>query len=118
MNNIDLVLKGLTDQQRKNLNWAERSSFLCMDNYIFINAHLSSKAEKNLPQIQQIKTGLSDLKKVLPDYDIIVAGDLNSYLPTFSSDFYIFPEKESQLTTIKKRTMTQGQYHKAEKIVE
>jgi hypothetical protein len=30
----------------------------------------------------------------------------------------MYPEKEDQLTTIKKRTMTQGQFHKAEKKVE
>jgi|LakMenEpi03Aug12_release.lakeMendotaPanAssembly.Ray.scaffolds.fasta_scaffold719831_1 hypothetical protein len=50
-NNIDLLLNKLTKEQRENLNWAERSAFLCLDNYIFISAHLSSKAEKNKPQI-------------------------------------------------------------------
>lgn len=48
---IDLILNKLTKEQRDNLNWADRSAFLCLDNYIFISAHLSSKAEKNKPQI-------------------------------------------------------------------
>jgi hypothetical protein len=30
----------------------------------------------------------------------------------------MYPDKETQLTTIKKRTMTQGQFHKGEKMVE
>jgi hypothetical protein len=65
-----------------------------------------------------VKKGLTDLKKALPEYDIIVGGDLNSFLPPFSKDFYIYPENDHQLTTIKKRTMTQGQFNKAEKVVE
>lgn len=32
-----------------------------------------------------MKKGLTDLKKVLPEYDIIVGGDLNSYLSPFSN---------------------------------
>jgi len=28
-----------------------------------------------------LKKGLLDLKKALPEYEIIVGGDLNSYLP-------------------------------------
>jgi endonuclease/exonuclease/phosphatase family metal-dependent hydrolase len=51
-----------------------------LDNYIFINAHLSSKEEKNKGQIEDLKKGLLELKKTLPDYSIIVGGDLNSYL--------------------------------------
>lgn len=30
----------------------------------------------------------------------------------------MYPDKSEELTTIKKRTMTQGQYHKGNKIVE
>jgi hypothetical protein len=53
----------------------------------------------------------------LPDYDIVVAGDLNSYLEPFSPQFSFYPLKEDDMTTVKKRTLTQGQFHKAEKVV-
>lgn len=65
-----------------------------------------------MPQIEQIKKGLTELKRVLPTFNVIVGGDLNSYLGHFSNDFYVFPESDAELTTVKKRTMTQGQYKK------
>jgi hypothetical protein len=49
---------------------------------------------------------------------LIVGGDINSYLAPFSKDFHCYPNDEKQLTTIKKRTMAQGQFHKGNKIVE
>lgn len=110
---IELIFRGLTKEQRDNLNSSETNAFLCLDNYILISSHLSSKAEKNKLQIEKLKVGLTDLKKHLPEYDIILGGDLNSYLPPFSKEFYFYPDSENQLTTIKKRTMTQGQFHKA-----
>lgn len=110
---IELIFRGLTKEQRDNLNSSDTNAFLCVDNYILISSHLSSKADKNKLQIEKLKVGLTDLKKHLPDYDIILGGDLNSYLPPFSKEFYFYPDSENQLTTIKKRTMTQGQFHKA-----
>ena len=65
-----------------------------------------------------MKKGLSEIKKILPEYDLIVGGDINSYLAPFSKDFFCYPNDEKQLTTIKRRTMTQGQFHKGNKIVE
>ena len=50
-------------------------------------------------------------------YEIVLGGDLNSYVDPFSSEFNFFPEKNDQMTTVKKRTFTQGQYHKADKII-
>ena len=73
------------------LNWSNRSAFMVIDKYIFINAHLSSKAEPNRKQIQELKDGITALKHKLPDYDIVVAGDLNSYLEPFSKNFSYFP---------------------------
>lgn len=40
---IDSVFSKLTQEQKDNLNWADRSSFMCVDNYILIGAHLTSK---------------------------------------------------------------------------
>jgi hypothetical protein len=66
------------------LNWNDRSSFLIIDKYIFINAHLTSKADRNKIQIDQLKEGVMELKRKLPSYEIIVGGDINSYLEPFS----------------------------------
>jgi hypothetical protein len=54
---------------------------------------------------------------MLRKYDIVVAGDLNSYLEPFSNKFSYFPIYTDETTTIKKRTFTQGQFHKAEKVI-
>jgi uncharacterized protein YacL len=45
----------------------------------------------------------------------VVAGDLNSYLEPFNDLFSYFPVYADDMTTVKKRTRTQGQFHKAEK---
>lgn len=39
----------------KKLNWNDRSGFMVIDKFIFINAHLSSKAESNKKQIDGLK---------------------------------------------------------------
>lgn len=91
---------------------------MVVDHYILLGVHLSSKAEKNKPQIEQIEKGLLYLKSKFPSYSIILGGDLNSYLKPFNPTFWMYPSEENQLTTIKKRTMTQAQIHKGEKIIE
>lgn len=45
------VLKKLSKEQRDNLIWSDRTSILCLDHYILLCAHLSSKADKNKPQV-------------------------------------------------------------------
>ena len=59
-----------------------------------------------------------ELALTLLDYNVILGGDLNSYLGAMKEEnLNIFPVEEEQITTIKKRTYTQGQFHKADKIV-
>jgi hypothetical protein len=69
-----------------------------------------------------LKKGLVDLRKHLIDnnlkFEIILGGDLNSFFPHFSNKINIFPEEEGDLTTVKKRTMTQCQFNKGRKLVE
>lgn len=67
-----------------------------------------------------MKESLLALQAKFPNYNYIVGGDINSYMghdPNFEKVFRFYPENESDLTTIKKRTMTQGQYHKGNKVV-
>ena len=97
--------------------WSDRTSFMIIDKIIFINAHLNSKADKNKQQVDIMKQAVSQLKKKMKGYEIVLGGDLNSYVDPFSSEFNFFPEKNDQMTTVKKRTFTQGQYHKADKII-
>jgi hypothetical protein len=42
--------------------------------------HLTSKAAKNKPQIEQMKVSLLKLRENKPKYDIILGGDINSFL--------------------------------------
>ncbi len=72
----------LTKEEIDSLNWAGRSAMVCLDNTIIINAHLTSKAAKNRPQIEQMKAALVKLRASRPQYHIILGGDLNSFLPS------------------------------------
>ena len=58
---------------------------MILEKCVLINAHLSSKAERNKEQIEELKAGILELKEKVPDHEIIVAGDLNSYLKPFSN---------------------------------
>ena len=66
------------------LNWCDRTSFMIIDKMIFINAHLSSKADKNKEQVDIMKSTLLQVKQKMPVYEIVVAGDLNSFVDQFS----------------------------------
>lgn len=57
------------------------------------------------------------MRKRFPNYDIVLGGDLNSFLAPFSVDFSMYPENSEDTTTVKKRTFTQGQFNKADKVV-
>lgn len=97
------------------MNWAGKTSFLLVDNIILINAHLSSGKEKNGPQIESLKQTLLTLKQQKSNYHIILGGDLNSFLapnPDFDKVFNMYPRGKDDITTIKMRTMAQGQYEK------
>lgn len=92
-------------------------AFAGADNFIFACVHLSSSADKNKVQIENLKSDLLRLKEYLPKYQIIVGGDLNSFLQTdekFGKVFHLYPRYEFEFTTLKKRTTSQAQYHKAE----
>ena len=57
------------------------------------------------------------MRAKMPAYEIVAAGDLNSYVEPFTKDFSFFPASNTDMTTVKKRTYTQGQYNKADKII-
>lgn len=70
--------------------------------------------------MDKMKKSLLALNKQFPNYHIIVGGDINIFMGfdgTFEKTFNFYPTKEEELTTIKKRTMTQGQYHKGNIVV-
>jgi hypothetical protein len=110
----------LTAEELKALNWSEGVAIIIADSYIILNVHLSSKKEKFEPQLAQMKKSLLELKRKYVNYNFIVGGDINTFLGPdnhFEHEFGFYPMKETELTTIKKRTMTQGQFHKGNKIV-
>jgi hypothetical protein len=62
-----------------------------------------------------LRQTLCDLKDSKKGYHIILAGDLNSYLApdeNLEKRFSMFPSDDKAITTIKMRTMAQGQYEK------
>lgn len=67
-----------------------------------------------------MKKVLLVLKKKYCWYHFIIGGDINSFMGddgVFEKVFNYYPTKETELTTIKKRTMTQGQHHKGNIVV-
>ena len=44
---VELILSKLSPEHRQKLDWSDRSAFMVVDNYILINAHLSSKEARN-----------------------------------------------------------------------
>ncbi len=111
----------LSKEQMASLEWSnEPAAVLVSDNFIMINIHLSSKEEKNKHQVDKMRRSLEELKTKLPRYNFIVAGDVNSFMgcdqekkfPVFEQFFNFYPLSSGDLTTIKKRTMAQGQFHK------
>jgi hypothetical protein len=63
-----------------------------------------------------LKEGINVLKDKFKEYQFVIAGDLNSFVK-FYPPVNSFPESDEQFTTLKKRTASQAQLHKAEKIV-
>jgi hypothetical protein len=111
------ISKEINSEQQKNFRWAESVAFTGADNFIFACVHLSSSADKNKGQIENLKSDLLRLKEYLPKYEIVVGGDLNSFLATderFGKVFHLYPRYEWEFTTLKKRTYSQAQFHKAE----
>lgn len=90
---------------------------MVVDSYIIISSHLGSKDYENVVHVKELKQALPELKAKFPKMDIILAGDLNSFLEPFASEFNLFPNNKDTITTVKKRTFTQGQYSKADKTV-
>jgi hypothetical protein len=53
----------------------------------------------------------------LPNFEIIVGGDLNSFLKPLkkvTAKYCMYPVNEWEFTTLKKKTYSQAQYHEAE----
>ena len=60
------------------------------------------------------------IRETYPDYEIVVAGDINSYLDIdgpLAQRYNSYPASKEEFTTLKKRTYTQAQFHKANTVV-
>jgi hypothetical protein len=60
------------------------------------------------------------LRATLPRYELIIGGDINSFMPTdplFATNFDLYPRYDFDFTTLKKRTFAQAQYNKGGKEV-
>ena len=87
-----------TREELKDLTWSEDPAILVVDNYVIINAHLSSKADKNKKQVEVMKQSLLGLKKKYCNYHFIVGGDINSFMGNdgqFEKVFNFYPSKET-----------------------
>lgn len=59
-----------------------------------------------------------DILITYKDYHFVVAGDINSFIKIEKQGIDFYPKTEKQFTTLKMRTSSQAQFHKAEKTVE
>lgn len=117
---FDEITREINSEQQKGLKWAQSIAVVGADNYIFGCVHLSSQEAKNKEQVENLKKDLLNMRHYLSKYEIIVGGDINSFMqpdPIFGPKFHLFPRYEYDFTTLKKRTYAQSQYHKAEKEV-
>lgn len=62
-----------------------------------------------------MKKGLATLRKEFSQYEIIAGGDFNTYLENVSDQLESYPHSQKDMTTLKKRTISQGQFKKANK---
>lgn len=49
----------------------------------------------------------------MPDYEVIIGADINSFLGTFNTDVTVFPSVSEKYTSLKMRTSMQTQTKKA-----
>lgn len=49
----------------------------------------------------------------MPDYEVIIGADINSFLGTFNTDVIVFPSVSEKYTSLKMRTSMQTQTKKA-----
>jgi len=54
-----VFFKGVKEETMNLVNWNNRTALMVIDNYIFLNAHLSSKTEPNKVQIEELKKGIT-----------------------------------------------------------
>ena len=114
--NIEDLKKFWPEDLKKNIHWNENTAMCFVDNLIIFSFHLSSKKEKNGPQVACLLEHLKMLKKMYPMCEFIVGGDANSFIDPKSVDereWNIFPNLAKDITTMKKRTWLQPQTNKA-----
>ena len=110
--NCDKIVKELCGKHK----WFETSAVTVANRIIFCSVHLTSNEAKNKEQVILLKEAINVLVDDYKDYNFVVAGDINSFVK-FYSPIFSFPQTEDQFTTLKKRTASQAQFHKAEKEV-
>lgn len=108
------LFKTINDQEWKTLNWNGHTSVMLVDNYILICGHLASKKVENEKNVKDLKEMLPILREKFPNYDIICGCDCNTFVPSVSSHYNVYPSNNDQFTTLKKRTWLQVQFSKAD----
>ena len=95
------------------LDWNNHSCVMMVDNYILVSGHLAAKKGPNETNIKDLKAILPILKTKFPEHDIICGCDCNSFLAPFSETFQVYPDKNDNFTTLKRRTRLQAQFEKS-----
>lgn len=84
----------LSREQIDSFNLNSETVVQAIGNLFLICPHLSSKPEKNIPQLRELAQLLNNIKKWFPHSNIIVGGDLNgnflSENPTFTQGGHFF----------------------------
>lgn len=96
------------------LNFNDDSCYLlCNDNILLLSVHLSSKEHR----FEQLKGMIAVLRQLSEKEQLKVIVGLDANQKVSIGEFSIFPDFEA-VTTAKKRTMMQFQFHKSDILVE
>lgn len=96
------------------LNFNDDSCYLlCNDNIVLLSVHLSSKEQR----FEQLKNVVSTLQNLTEQEHVSIIMGLDANQKVRTSSFHVFPDFEA-ITTAKKRTMMQFQFHKSDILVE
>jgi len=85
------LFSSLSKEEIALLDWNGHSAIMAADKYILISGHLSAKDNVNSENVRDLKAGVELLRTKMPDYEIIIGADINSFLGQFNNDVSVFP---------------------------
>lgn len=106
--------KAFDEKYGKLLNFNNDSAYmLCNDDLLVVSIHLTSRPQ----QVQQLKDVVEVLNRIRKEEGLQIIAGLDANQAVHDTGFNQFPQVGA-ITTSKKRTMMQFQFHKSDILVE